>query len=367
MVEILVSMAVIGAIGAVLAVALELADRYIANYGQCRIDINDGARQLDVEGGGHLLGALVGEGIFVPSACGGRGSCGYCKVRIDAGGGPVLPTETSWVTPEEIKNDIRLSCQVKVRQDMKIHIPEELFLIKEFRGVVERITPLTYDIKEVRIRLIEPDTVVFKTGQYMQLTVPEYGDVDESVYRAYSLSCSEYDNRHVEFIVRLVPEGICTTWVHGFLKEGDEVMLNGPHGDFYLRESDAPIIMIAGGSGLAPMKGILQKMAADQNTRPTTFFFGGNTSRDLYHLALMADLEKKLPNYTFVPAIAQPDQDPDWKGESGLITEVVDRLARNVPQSQGYLCGSPGMIDACIKVLTNKGMSEQNIYYDKFT
>jgi len=367
MIEVIVSMGVIGGIGAILAVVLELADRYIANYGECAIDINDGTRTLTVEGGGNLLGALVAEGIFIPSACGGRGSCGYCKVKIAAGGGPVLPTETSWLTPQEQKSNMRLSCQVKIREDLKIHIPPELFLIKEYRGRVTRITTLTHDIKEVRIKLIEPAAIEFQTGQYLQLTVPEYGDVEESVYRAYSLSSPSFEKDEVEFIIRYVPEGICTTWVHRFLKEGDEVTVNGPHGDFFLRDSDKPVIMIAGGSGLAPFKGMLRDLAAQHSTRQVTFFFGAVSQRDLYHRELMAELEKELPNFKFVPALSKPAEEDRWQGETGLITDVVGRLGENIPGSQAYLCGSPGMIDACIAVLTKNGMPSSEIFYDKFS
>jgi len=366
MIEVLVSMGVVGVIGAVLAVALELADRYIANYGEATIDINDGAKELTVEGGGNLLGALVAEGIFVPSACGGRGSCGYCKCRITEGGGPFLPTEQSWITTEEKSNDMRLSCQVKIREDMRIYIPEELFLIKEYQGMVSSIRDLTGDIKEVRIKLVEPAEIEFQTGQYMQLTVPEYGDVDESVYRAYSLSSPEYERNEVEFIIRYVPEGICTTWVHQYLKVGDEVTINGPHGDFYLRDTDAKIIMIAGGSGLAPFKGMLLNMAKQGITRPTNFFFGAVNQDNLYYRDLMAELEEKMPNFKFIPALSGEDN-PGWDGETGLITDVVDRLTPDVDNTEAYLCGSPGMIDACIKVLTKKGLTEDKIYYDKFS
>lgn len=365
--EILVSISVLGGIGAVLAIALELVDRFIANYGEVRIDINDSSRELVAEGGSSLLNILGSKNIFIPSACGGRGSCGYCKVKVVEGGGPVLPTETGWLDKDELMENVRLSCQLKVREDLKIKIPKELFLIKEYQGVVEQITDLTHDIKEIHIRLVEPDTIEFKTGQYMQLSVPEYGDVDESVYRAYSLSSSEYDNHHVEFLIRYVPEGICTTWVHQFLKEGQTVIFNGPHGEFYLRDTDKPIIMIAGGSGLAPFKGMLEKMAADKNPRPTKFFFGAVNKSNLYHLDLMARLEQELPNFKFIPALSHPDENSDWKGETGLITEVVERLAKNISGSEAYLCGSPGMIDACIDVLSKNGMQENNIFYDKFT
>ena len=365
--EILLSMGVVGLIGALLAVALELADRYIANYGEVQIDINDASKELTVEGGGHLLGALVNEGIFIPSACGGRGSCGYCKLKVESGAGPVLPTETSWVTPEEVRQNMRLSCQIKLREDIKIHIPEELFLVKEYRGKVEKVTTLTYDIKEVLIRLLEPESVDFKSGQYMQLTVPEYGDVDESVYRAYSLSSPSTENNYVEFIIRKVPEGICTTWVHDYLKKCDEVVVNGPHGDFYLRDTDAPIIMIGGGSGMAPFKGMLTEMAQKKNQRPVVLFFGGNTPDDIYHQEFMAQIEKQLPDFKFIPAIGNPKDGDGWEGETGLITEVVGRLTENAPESEAYLCGSPGMIDACINVLIRLGMDEEKIYFDKFT
>ena len=365
--EILLSSVVIGAIGAVLAVFLELADRFIANYGECRIDINDGKREFVVEGGGHLLAALGSQKIFIPSACGGRGSCGYCKVRASSGAGPLLPTETPWLTPEEIADEVRLSCQIKVREDIRIRIPDELFSIREYTGQVEKIEDLTHDIKEIRIRLLDPDSIEFKTGQYMQITVPEYGDVDESVYRAYSMSSNEYDTSHVEFIIRYVPEGICTTWVHRFMTVGEKVVLNGPYGEFYLRDTDRPIIMIAGGSGMAPIKGMLQKMAEDRNPRPAVFFFGAATVADLYHLDLMADLQKRIPDFKFVSAVSSPKPEEKWEGETGLITEVVDRLAKNVPDSEAYLCGSPGMIDACIKVLTNNGMPQEQIFYDKFS
>lgn len=365
--EILLSMGVVGIIGAILAVALELADRYIANYGECNIDINDGTKDFTVDGGGSLLSALVEQSIFIPSACGGKGSCGYCKVKVHSGGGPVLPTETSWVTPAEVKENVRLSCQIKVREDVKLRIPDELFMIKEYKGIVEKITELTYDIKEIRVRLLEPDTVEFQSGQYFQLTVPEYGDVDESVYRAYSVASPEFDNHHLEFIIRKVPDGVCTTWVHDYLKEGDEITMNGPHGDFFLRDTDAPIIMIAGGSGLAPFKSMLLNMAREGNKRITTFFFGGNFERDLYHLDLMAEIESKLPNFKFIPGIATREDGDKWEGEMGLITEIVDRFCTEAEISEAYLCGSPGMIDACIAVLTKHGMPEDRIFFDKFT
>ena len=366
MTEVILSMLTVGGIGAVLAVALELADRYIANYGEVTIDINDGKREFITEGGSSLLSALIGQGIFIPSACGGKGSCGYCKCKVTDGAGPVLPTEEGWLTEAERKDDVRLSCQIKLRNDIQIRIPEELFSIKQYAGMIERITERTYDIKEVYVRLEEPSEMDFQSGQYMQIETQEYGDVDESVYRAYSMSGSEDDKNHVEFLIRRVPGGICTTWVHDYLKEGDKITLNGPHGDFFLRDVDRPIIFIAGGSGMAPFKGMLSKMAADGNNRKCTFFFGAVSKRDLYHLELMSDFEKKLPNFKFVPALSAPAPEDNWTGATGLITEVVDRMAEDIDKCDAYLCGSPGMIDACIAVLTKRGLTEDRIFYDKF-
>ena len=366
MYDFIISTGVIGIIGAALAAALEAAHRFIANYGECEVDINSEKRVFRIEGGGSLLSSLSNEKIFIPSACGGRGSCGLCKVKVEAGAGPVLSTETPHLSPDEIKNSVRLSCQVKIRNDVRIHIPDELFYIKEFAGTVESIRDLTYDIKELRIKLVEPDTIEFKSGQYMQLTVPEYGDMDEPVYRAYSMSNPQSDQNHVEFIIRYVPEGFCTTWVHKMLKEGDEVTLNGPHGDFYIRDTDRPVIMIAGGSGMAPMKGMLLNMAEKGSERPTVFFFGAHNAKDVYHMDLMRDIESRMKSFRFVPAVSKVLEDEAWDGERGRITDVIDTLTENAVESEAYLCGSPGMIKACVGVLTKKGLSEERIYYDKF-
>jgi len=363
--DVLLSTLVMGAVASVLAALLVLAERYLADYGVCKIDINDGAKRLEVTGSDSLLSALFSQRIFVPSACGGRGTCAYCKLKVLEGGGPALPTELPLLTDEERAASIRLSCQVKVRGDMSIRIPDELFLVKEFRGRVERIRDMTHDIKELRIGLEEPDNIQFTPGQYVQLKTPVYAR-NEEVYRAYSISSAPTDSHAVELIIRLVPGGICTTWVHEHLKEGDEVTFNGPYGEFRLSDSGAEMVWIAGGSGMAPFWSILRDMRDTGARRPGRYFFGAVSKRDLFLVDELRALQGELPGFEFIPALSAPDQGDAWDGETGLITEVVGRHLAGAEGIEGYLCGSAGMIGASVKVLVDKGIPEERIFFDKF-
>jgi Na+-transporting NADH:ubiquinone oxidoreductase subunit F len=363
--ELLLSILVLGALGGVLALLLVIADALLANYGECRITIND-QRKETVQGGASLLSSLMSKKIFIPSACGGRGTCAYCKVKVKEGGGPTLPFEEPYLSEEERAQGVRLSCQVKVRNDIAIEIPEELFNIREYRATVEKITDLTYDIKEIRLKLVEPDAIKFRAGQYIQLRTPKYEGNKEEAYRAYSMSSSPLESGVVETIIRLVPNGICTTWVFKHMKEGDEVLLNGPYGEFYLRPTDAKIIFVAGGSGFSPFKSIVLAQPDDLNRRGARFFFGARAVKDLFHTDLMKQCQEKMPNFKFLPALSQPDPDDKWEGEQGLITEVLDRHIESAENTEFYLCGSPGMIDACLKVIHSKGAGDDVIFYDKF-
>lgn len=349
----------------VLSVLILVADAYIADYGEKKLVIND-EKDYVVEGGKPLLSTLKDQQVFIPSACGGRGSCGLCKCKVVAGGGEHLPTELPFLSPEEIADNVRLSCQLKVKQDMRIEIPEELFKVRQFRSRVARLRDLTHDIKEVTLELLEPGEIDYRAGQFIQFEVPPYELSAEAVYRAYSMSSHPVEKGKVELEIRLVPNGICTTYVHKHLREGHEVTINGPYGDFFLRDTEAHVIMIAGGSGMAPMKSILLQMVEDGCTRRCTYFFGARSKRDLFLLDEMAELEKKLPNFTFVPALSQPLPEDGWTGATGLITDVVAEHLGRAEDGEGYLCGSPGMIDACVKTLTSLGLPEDKIYYDKF-
>ncbi|MEJ2717965.1 MAG: 2Fe-2S iron-sulfur cluster binding domain-containing protein [Deltaproteobacteria bacterium] len=354
------------ALAAVLAVIILIAERYLLDYGEVDLTIND-EKKFRVKGGNTVLSTLKDQHIFIPSACGGRATCAYCKVKAVSGFGDILPTETPLLTEEEIVDGIRLSCQIKIKNDVAIEIPEELFYIKEFRARAAKIIDLTYDIKWFHLELIEPDTIEFKAGQYIQFQTPEYGNQSESVYRAYSMCNVPSAKNRIELMVRLVPEGICTTYLFEYMKESDEVTFTGPFGEFYLRDSGRPMICVAGGTGMAPIRSILRTMPREEiEKRRPVFFFGARSRRDLFMLDEWREFERENPGFTFIPALSRPDQEDEWEGETGRITEVLTRHVDEDSDAEAYLCGSPGMLDACLSVLTQKGLPEDRIYYDKF-
>lgn len=365
MVEFLITVLIISSIGAVLALVLVLCEKFVVNYGPCKVTIN-AERELDIQGGSPLLTVLREEKIFIPSACGGRGTCGVCKCTVKTGGGPVLPTETPFLTKEELAADVRLSCQVKVRNDIAIEIPEELFNIREYDAICTKIEELTYDMRRFRFELKDPPTVKFTAGQFMQLLCPKYKGSGEEVYRAYSIASDPQQNNLIDLIIRRVPNGICTTWCFEHLREGDAVKLNGPYGDFCLSDTDAPMVFVAGGSGMAPFVSILSHMRNIGSKRPVKYFFGANTTQDLCMAEEMKVFEDALESFEFVPVVSNPDEGSGWSGQVGLVTEAVQRTYPDLSGREGYLCGSPGMINASIKVFTDLGMPEEKIYYDKF-
>jgi len=363
--SILLSVGFLSGSGAILAALLILAEKKILNYGPCSIDINRGDRKLEVQGGASLLSLLAANEIFVPSACGGRGSCAYCKVKVLEGDGTIGPVEEPYLSDEERTDGIRLSCQVRVRNDILIEIPQELFSAKRFLGKLLHKHSLTHDIVELRIEVQEPSAVDFVAGQYIQLQSEEYKD-KESVIRAYSMSSVPSDPHHIELIVRRVPNGICTTWIFDHLREGQSVSFSGPYGEFHLADTDAPIIFIAGGSGMAPIWSMLRHMKEQSIHREATYFFGVQTQRDLFFVDEFRQLETELPGFRFVPALSNEPENSGWKDERGLITEVVERYYPDCSQHEAYLCGSTGMINACLAVLSKGGMHEDKVFYDKF-
>jgi len=366
MVQFFISILAVSGLGAVLALFLEVADSYLGFYGTCGIHINEGEKDLEVTGGGTLLSTLMDQGIFIPSACGGRGSCGYCKVKILEGAGLLLPTETPYLEPEEIKDSVRLSCQIKVRQDMNIEIPPELFLIKEFRARVEGLRDLTDEIKELRLRLVDPDAIAFKAGQYIQFQVPEYEQCPESVYRAYSIASSAHESHSVNLVVTKVPGGLATTFIHEVLKEGDEVTFNGPYGEFYLRESDREIFFVAIGSGMAPIVSILEQMAIEKIQRKATFVFGARHKKDLFYMEEIEALKQQIPHLEVIFTLSRSEEDDHWEGEKGRVTSVLERIIESGESKEAYLCGNPAMVESCEELLTKKGIPKELIFFDKF-
>ena len=264
--SILIAVLVVSLIAGALAAVLVVAEYYLANYGPCKITVN-GEKELTVQGGKDLLGLLTAEKLFIPSACGGRATCGLCKVKVLEGAGPILPTEEPYLDKEERESNIRLACQVKVRRDLRIEIPKELLAIREYACRCAKIVDLTHDMKLFRLELTDPATIDYIPGQYVQLRTPPYGKSRSEVYRAYSIASDPAEKGILDLIIRLVPGGICTTYCFEHLKEGDELRFNGPYGDFRLSESASPIVFVAGGSGMAPIKCMLHHMKNTDTSR----------------------------------------------------------------------------------------------------
>lgn len=346
----------------VITLLLILADQLIGSSGEKILTVNKDTK-IPVTDADTLLNTLSKEKIFIPSACGGKATCGLCKVKVVDGGGEVKPTEEPFLNEREKNEGVRLSCQVKVRENIEIDIPKELLFAKEYKTKVVEMKDLTYDINLVRLKLIDPDTMEFKPGQYAQLKVPGI-----EVIRAYSIASNPRETDHIEFIIRMVPKGKATTYVHKALEVGDKVIVTGPYGDFYLQEdSNRDMIMIAGGSGKAPIRSILHYLRDQGMPRKVKYFFGARSKKDLYYTEEFEELAKEYPNFEYIPALSDPLPEDDWKGETGLITDVVDRLTGDLSDSEAYLCGSPGMIDACNNVLEKHKLPDQQCFYDKFS
>jgi len=366
----MIPIAVVSGIGALLAAALVFAERVITNYGDVQVDINGGEKRFVVRGGGTLLEMLTLQKIFIPSACGGRSTCGYCKVKVIEGAGSILPTEEPFMDEKERKQGIRLSCQVKMRNDIKIEIPQELLSIREYECTCDEIVDYTYDIRQFRLVFAQGQQMKYTPGQYVQLLSPRYEKSSEEVYRAYSISSDPSQHEAIELIIRRVPDGICTTYLFDYLKKGMPVKINGPYGHFYLRNTQAPIVFIAGGSGIAPIKCMLHHMQNTVNERRAVFFFGVRSMKDLFLVDEMKGFESGVKYFEFIPVVSQPEPEAKWQGATGRVTTAaLDYLKKqqDADQYEGYLCGSPGMIESSIKVLTDCGIPEEKIYFDKFS
>ncbi|MHC4717871.1 MAG: FAD-binding oxidoreductase, partial [Planctomycetota bacterium] len=337
-----------------LSALLTVAERVLINYGVCTIDVNAGEKALEVEGGQTLLSELYAGEIFIPSACGGQGTCGHCKIAVIDGGGPVLPTETPYLTRPEIRSGVRLACQVKVRRDVRVRIPEELLNVRMFAATVASTRELTYDIKEIRLGLVEPAEIAHRPGQYVQIQAPS---PDGPVFRAYSISSPVHQPNEVALVVRLVPGGIASTYLHS-LREGDAVTFTGPYGEFRLNEDPATeIVCVGGGCGMAPMKNIIYSLYDRWPDRTCYLFFGCRTTRDVFYLEQFEALAAKHPNFRVVYALSDPlGPQERWDGQTGFIHLSVDKLLDPGVSRQAFLCGPPPMIEAVTRVLTEKGL-----------
>lgn len=337
------------------------------SFADHRVDINCGQKIITVRRGASLLAGLAKNGILLPSACGGNARCGTCKIKVlDGTTGRLLPQEEPLISPEEKAALFRLACQVKVETDLRVEVDEGVFAVKQFSGTLVAKQSLTYDILRLRVALVKPETIEFIAGQYVQIRSLPYGG-KEAVIRAFSIASAPFDKTHIELMARKVPNGVCTAWIFERLKEGDKVYFTAPYGSMRLSQTAAPILFIAGGSGMAPIWSMLCDMKKRGTQRRAIYFFGALTRRDLFLVNELDALQKELPWFTFVPALSNEPPGSQWTGERGLITEVVARRCMDCSGHEAYLCGSPGMIDACRKVLLKCGVAEENIFYDTFT
>jgi len=365
MVDILKTVLIISSITGVLAYLLSLANKTIGNYGEKKMIINEEYDYV-VDGGDTLLTALIDNEIFIPSACGGKGSCGYCKVKVNDGGGRFLPTESGYVSKDEQEEGIRLSCQLKVKEDIKIEIDEELFNVKQYDYNINFITDVTPKIKHLRVQLPDDNEISFKPGQYIQILTPKYKGNREEVYRAYSIASAPKENRNLELFIGYIPNGICTTYVHQHLTQNDKITIVGPYGDFFYQHSDREMVMVAIGTGMAPIMSILKYMRDEHIDRKVTFYFGARTRVDLYMMEELEALTKELPRFRLITCLSRPTEVCDWDGEKGRVTNLIEKYLDNGPECEAYLCGSPVMIDSVTPLLQEKGIPEEYIFYDKF-
>lgn len=331
----------------------------------CTVNLNNGRAILNCKQGMTLFAALRAHKLYLPTGCGARGICGQCKVKLASGPADLLTdSEVKLIGEEERAEGYRLGCQLRLAGDIGVTVPEFIFGAAEHPAVLKEITPLTYDIRRFGFELEDGDTLPHRAGQFINLavTIPE---PRARVIRCFSFATPSSVVDRVDIIVRRNPRGTMTPYLFEHAKPGDAMTLIAPFGDFHLRSGDAPCVWIAGGSGLSPFLGMIQDMVDKGVFRPVHLFFGAVKPNDLYYVDLLRGYCEQYPWFRFTPALSG-DERCDFCKDYGLITDVVARYLADASESEGYLCGSPGMIGACIKVLVEKGMNRDNIYYDRF-
>jgi Na+-transporting NADH:ubiquinone oxidoreductase subunit F len=338
-----------------------------ATGAHARIEVNDGARGFTTEKGQPLLFALMAERIFVPSACGGRASCGQCRVRLLGAAVEHNEKEQLLISPGDRKRGMHLSCQLIVRGDMRIEVPEGHLHARQHTARVISVRDLAPDMREVVLELREPARMPFAAGQYVQFLLPGTESAAQPVYRAYSVASAPSLPGLLTLVFGRVPGGLCSGYVFEKLQTGERVTVNGPFGDFVLRESGRDILLVAGGSGMAPIRSMLFDMAERGVARTATYFFAARTRGDLFYADEMRSLEKRMPGFRFVPVLSHPRPDEPWEGERGGIAAALARLLPPLTHHEAYLCGSPGMIDASIGALHARGLADERIFFDKFS
>lgn len=389
----------------ILVLILLAAESKLVYKGDVKITINDDKeKSIIVPAGKTLLNTLADQKIFLPSACGGGGTCAMCKCQIVEGGGEILPTETSHFSYREQKENWRLSCQVKVKNDISIHIPNEIFNIQKYSCTVKSNRNVATFIKELVLDLDEGQRLDFRSGGYIQIDIPEYElsfsefDIEEKfrddwekydlfdlkavnpepVFRAYSMANHPAEGQKVILNVRIatpprgldVPPGIASTWIFN-LKPGDKTVISGPYGEFFIKDTDREICFIGGGAGMAPMRShIFHLFHTEKTNRKVTFWYGARSRREMFYDEEFKAIENEHSNFSYNVALSDPLPEDNWDGPVGFIHQVAfdEYLSKHEDPTEieYYLCGPPMMLDAVQKMLYNLGVDQENIAFDDF-
>ncbi len=385
------------------------ARKKLTPQGKVNITIND-EKEVEVDPGSTLLTTLSNQGIYLPSACGGGGTCAMCKCQVLEGGGSILPTETGYFTRKEQMNNWRLGCQVKVREDMKINVPPEIFGIKKWECEVVSNHNVATFIKEFVVKLPEGENMDFKSGGYIQIDVPpievDFKDIEvekeyreewdnfnmwdlkmknpEPIFRAYSMANHPAEGNIIMLNIRIatppwdrkagafmkVNPGICSSFIFS-RKPGDKVTISGPYGEFFIKPTNKEMMFIGGGAGMAPMRSHLFHLFHTEKTnRKATFWYGGRSLRELFYMEDFEAIEKDFDNFKFYVALSEPKEEDNWNGYTGFIHNVIlENYLKNHPEPEEieyYICGPPMMNSAVMKMLDDYGVPPENIAFDDF-
>lgn len=408
---ILIAIIAFAVITLVLVAALLYAKARLTVSGRVTIDINEGEKIITAEAGSTLLSTLSANDIYLPSACGGKGSCGMCKCRVTEGGGEILETEKGFFTRREQKDSWRLGCQVKVKGDMKIHVPEEVLGVRKWEcEVVSNHNVATY-IKEFVVKLPAGESMNFRSGGYVQIDVPKYNEIKfsdfdveqeyrdewddmkmwglvaknpEPTYRAYSMANHPAEGNIIMLNIRIatppwdrdaqsfkrVNPGICSSYIFS-LKPGDKVTISGPYGEFFVRDTPNEKMFIGGGAGMAPMRShIFHLFKTERVSMPVSFWYGARSKREIFYEEQFEKIAREFPNFRFALALSEPKPEDKWTGYTGFIHQVIyDNYLKDHPAPEDieyYLCGPPMMIAAVLKMLDSLGVPSENVMFDDF-
>ncbi len=378
--------------------------------GEVKININNGDRVLATEPGGTLLSALGNQKIFLPSACGGKGSCGMCKCQVQSGAGSILPTETGFFSYKQQHEDWRLACQVKVKEDIGMTIPDSVLGIKKWECEVISNNNISTYLKEFIVKLPEGENLNFRSGGYIQIDVPkidvDFKDIEvnetyrgdwermkmfdlkmhnpEPTYRAYSMANHPAEGNIVMLNIRIatppfdraagafanVNPGICSSYIFS-RKPGDKVTISGPYGEFFLRETNNEMMFIGGGAGMAPMRSHIFNLFKTMHTkRKVSFWYGARSLKEAPYRDEFDQIAAENPNFKWTLALDSPQPEDNWTGPVGFIHQVIFenylKNHENPEDIEYYLCGPPMMIQAVTKMLYDLGVPDENVMYDNF-